>query len=88
MTCRTCSLGDVNACFQAKASKSILTTDCNSVAFEIELATTPDAQGNSLVVSYNAIQPKCSKCVEYLRRSVIPLKTMPPMPLGQNLKRD
>lgn len=59
-TCRTCSLGDQNACFQAKAWKPILSTDCNSVAFEIEIATTPDAQGNSMVASYNAIQPNCS----------------------------
>ena len=59
-TCRTCSLVSADACFQAKAWQQILSTDCNSVAFEIEIATTPDAQGNYFVASYNAVQPKCS----------------------------
>ena len=59
-TCRTCSLGDQNACFQAKKWQPIMVTECGGVAFEIEIATTPDAQGLSDVASWNAIQPNCS----------------------------
>lgn len=58
--CRTCpAASTVKYCFDNSQYKELMVTECNSPAFQLQIATAPDAQGYSLVVTSDAIQPNC-----------------------------
>jgi hypothetical protein len=60
LTCRTCSLGSYSDCFNAKAWRQILVTNCNSGSFDIQIATKPDANGNAIGATWEGISPNCN----------------------------
>ena len=60
LTCKTCSLGSATDCFNAKAWKQILVTDCNSGSFDLQIATRPDTDGNAMGATWEGISPNCN----------------------------
>ena len=60
LICKTCSLASASDCFNAKAWRQLLVTNCNSGSFDIQIATKPDANGNMMGATYEGISPNCS----------------------------
>ena len=56
---RTCSLASFEDCVKLQKWTPILNTACNSAAFDLQISTTPNGQGEYEYLEWTGLQPSC-----------------------------
>lgn len=59
--CRTCNLGSMQECFNAKQWKDLFVLDCSAGAFELEIRTNKNPQGEYFIIQSDTYVPDCTK---------------------------
>ncbi|CEJ70664.1 hypothetical protein BN1195_02992 [Chryseobacterium oranimense G311] len=59
--CRTCNLGSMQDCFNSRQWKDLFVIDCSAGAFELEIRTDKNPQGEYFLIQSDTYVPDCTK---------------------------
>ncbi|WP_312994318.1 hypothetical protein [Chryseobacterium flavum] len=59
--CRTCNLGSMQDCFNSRQWKDLFVIDCSAGAFELEIRTNKNPQGEYFLIQSDTYIPDCTK---------------------------